>query len=305
VDATSTITNGDTNYLASADAIYDFVTGQGYLNSLSGALLATGSVTGATSQAQTFTNGIISSATSTFATVLGIKEGGGTPTYYTYFTGGDQSADITYTLPTALPGSNKVLQSTSGGVLSWEEAGGASLWTATSTGAYYSGGNVGIGTASPGYALDVNGTFNATATSTFSGNVGIGTAAPGKKLDVLQAASASQLRVSQTAAVYSEFYLDSTGDLRISATGGDIRALDENLWVCAGNGCRDGITASGNGNLIVEGGVTVGTSAATCDASKRGTIRIEEGGAGVTDKLWACLKTSADAYNWVLTARGD
>src|SRR3990167_10177610 len=52
--------------------------------------------------------------------ILGILEGGASPTKYTYFQGGDQTVDITYTLPTALPASNKVLQSTSGGILSWE-----------------------------------------------------------------------------------------------------------------------------------------------------------------------------------------
>ncbi|MCU0652823.1 MAG: hypothetical protein MUD10_01015, partial [Candidatus Pacebacteria bacterium] len=165
-------------------------------------------------------------------------------------------------------------------------------------------GNVGIGTTSPSYNLDINGTLNASATSTFAGNVGIGTTAPGKRLDVLEAASNSQVRISQSGSVYSELYLDSAGDLRISATGGDIRALDENLWVCAGGACPS-ITPSGNGNLVVEGGITVGTSSATCDSSNRGTIRVEQGSAGNTDKLWACLKTSADTYNWVLVARGD
>ena len=56
-------------------------------------------------------------------TSVKIREGGASPTYYTIFQGGDQSADVTYTLPTALPASNKVLQSTSTGTLSWETAG--------------------------------------------------------------------------------------------------------------------------------------------------------------------------------------
>ncbi len=53
--------------------------------------------------------------------ILGIKETGTTPTYYTYFQGGDQAGDITYTLPTA--SSNGVLTNT-GGVLSWAAGGG-------------------------------------------------------------------------------------------------------------------------------------------------------------------------------------
>ncbi|HNW23271.1 MAG TPA: hypothetical protein PKH06_00710, partial [Candidatus Dojkabacteria bacterium] len=45
-----------------------------------------------------------------------IRETGTTPTFYTYFTGGDQSGDITYTLPTT--SATGFLKNTSG-VLSW------------------------------------------------------------------------------------------------------------------------------------------------------------------------------------------
>lgn len=58
--------------------------------------------------------------------ILGIKETGTTPTFYTYFQGGDQAGDITYTLPTA--SSNGVLTNT-GGVLSWAAGGGGGPWT--------------------------------------------------------------------------------------------------------------------------------------------------------------------------------
>lgn len=57
-----------------------------------------------------------------------ILEGGLTPTKYTIFQGGDQSADITYTLPTALPSSSKFLQCTTGGVLSWETVVSGGTW---------------------------------------------------------------------------------------------------------------------------------------------------------------------------------
>ncbi len=51
---------------------------------------------------------------------IGILEGGGSPVYHTTFQGGDQSANITYTLPTAAPGvSGQVLAATTAGVMSW------------------------------------------------------------------------------------------------------------------------------------------------------------------------------------------
>lgn len=60
------------------------------------------------------------SATKIKTTSLGILEGGGSPTKYSFFVGGDQAADITYTLPVAAPASNGyILSGTTGGVLSW------------------------------------------------------------------------------------------------------------------------------------------------------------------------------------------
>lgn len=52
---------------------------------------------------------------------LAIIESGVSPSKYTYFQGGDQTVDITYTLPTALPPSNKFLQCTDAGIWSWED----------------------------------------------------------------------------------------------------------------------------------------------------------------------------------------
>lgn len=83
------------------------------------------------------------------------------------------------------------------------------------------------------------------------GNVGIGTSSPNRILDIVQAAAAPQLRLSKDLTNYSEMTVDSVGDLQVSATGGDIRALTENIWVCDGGACP-ALTLTGQGNIFVE-----------------------------------------------------
>lgn len=88
-----------------------------------------------------------------------------------------------------------------------------------------------------------------------AGKVGIGTAGPDTSLDVLNA-SAAQLRLTSTdGTVYSELYGDSSGDLRISSSTGNVRLLNENLFVCSGGSCASSVT--GEGNLVVETGITL------------------------------------------------
>lgn len=83
------------------------------------------------------------------------------------------------------------------------------------------------------------------------GNVGIGTATPARILDIVSAASAPQLRLSKDLTYYSEFMVDSVGDLQMAAVGGDIRALSENVWVCDNDACP-ALTLTGEGNIFVE-----------------------------------------------------
>lgn len=70
-------------------------------------------------------------------------------------------------------------------------------------------------------------------------------------LKVLKVTSTPQFRVGQSDSVYGELYTDSAGDVRISATGGNIRHNTENLWVCSGGGCAVSAPAT-QGNVIIE-----------------------------------------------------
>jgi hypothetical protein len=86
----------------------------------------------------------------------------GANNYYTTFTAGEQTANATYTLPTAMPDSNKILQSTSAGVLSWVAASSGTPAGANYQIQYYNGGafgaNANFGLVDlTNYALTMNG----------------------------------------------------------------------------------------------------------------------------------------------------
>jgi hypothetical protein len=84
------------------------------------------------------------------------------------------AGSVTYTLPSSDGTSGQVLSTNGTGVLAWATS-NSSQWLNGASGAiYYSGGNVGIGTTTPGAKLDVNG----------SGYGAYGTAAIGGKLVV-------------------------------------------------------------------------------------------------------------------------
>ncbi|MCX6731837.1 MAG: hypothetical protein NTX55_02525 [Candidatus Parcubacteria bacterium] len=95
-------------------------------------------------------------------------------------------------------------------------------------------------------------------TFTAGGNLGIGTTTPSTKLNILNINDEAQLRLSKQnpsgLILNGEFYTDSSGDVRISSTAGNIRENDENLWVCS-NACDVTGKPSGvgdTGNIILE-----------------------------------------------------
>ncbi len=115
---------------------------------------------------------------------------------------------------------------------------------------------------------------NATSTTFYSsgqtvlagtgGNVGIGTTSPLRKLSITDTVSTAQTAIAYDGSRYAELRVDSNGDLNIGASGNDTFFNNDNLWVCTGgsftvNGCPSG-TPTGQGNLIVENKIGIGTS---------------------------------------------
>ncbi|MEX2405069.1 MAG: hypothetical protein WD579_00535 [Candidatus Paceibacterota bacterium] len=108
---------------------------------------------------------------------------------------------------------------------------------------------------------------NASATSTFaggfdvgsgnlvvdwsSGRVGVGTSAPTRVFEVFDTVANAQLRIAYDASRRSEFQVDATGNVILSASGGTVSFLDEDFNVCAGGACPS-VSVSGGGNIVVE-----------------------------------------------------
>jgi hypothetical protein len=54
-------------------------------------------------------------------------------------------------------------------------------------------------------------------------------------------------------------------------------------------------------NVSVPAGIIINTTLAkpTCAVAERGRIWVDQGGAGVADLAFICLKNSTDDYNWI------
>lgn len=88
-----------------------------------------------------------------------------------------------------------------------------------------------------------------------------------------------------------------------STSSGMYLSSGPSVGVSTGGTERGKFSANG---LEVAGGARLNTAAAkpTCDSSKRGTLYVEQGGAGVTDTFYACLKSAADTYSWISVVNG-
>ncbi|MCK5022248.1 MAG: tail fiber domain-containing protein, partial [Candidatus Pacebacteria bacterium] len=133
-----------------------------------------------------------------------------------------------------------------------------------------------------------------------AGALGVGTSEPQRVVDIFETYTDPQLRISYDEDLYSEFNVSATGDLVISAEGGDISVLDENFKICSGKGCpKNADELKGTGNLLVEnnllalGNVGINTTSPSYTLDVNGTLRAK----GITDASDERLKKNIQSLS--------
>ena len=106
-----------------------------------------------------------------------------------------------------------------------------------------------------------------------TGLFGIGTTTPFRKLSLTDAVSTAQTAIAYDSTRYTDLLTDASGDFVINPSGNDAYFNDDNLWVCSGGSCPTG-APSGNGNLIVESRIGIGTSTPNFALSVAGVAQV-------------------------------
>jgi hypothetical protein len=158
-------------------------------------------------------------------------------------------------------------------------------------------GNVGIGTTSPAYNLHIQGSPATILLNSTTANANL-------ILNRKSSSNVSRVLYSTDGSYNAAVGLDDDGTSNFHI--GDLGFTTKWLSINITNGYVGLGTSTPAATLEVVGGIRMNTTTAkpTCDSTIRGTMWYYQAGAAVNDTLYACMKNSADAYNWVVVAIG-
>jgi len=109
------------------------------------------------------------------------------------------------------------------------------------------------GTINSADDLLVSGGLEIIGSAAFDGFVTFGSnASISGTFNIIKAMSSAQLNIRQDDTYSAGFYVDSMGNLTLSTTSGNIKASDQNLWVCIGSCDLEASPPAGDGNIIME-----------------------------------------------------
>lgn len=101
--------------------------------------------------------------------------------------------------------------------------------------------------------------------------------------------------------------ITASGTIALNTTYTDGRYLQAIPYQSSAAGFTNtSTTTSTSLNISASAGIIVATTTAvpTCAAGYRGMVWVTQGGVGVADIVYACLKNAANSYNWVQVAIG-